>query len=100
MGSTNPTLSKHEKIITQNVDQQACLIYYFLLFEEKEIKHNKHINNQNQEAFIVIIINYIFSVFLLCFLCETIFLKYTNPKNQIILSFFHLIDPILSLSCP
>ena len=51
------------------------LIYYFLLFEEKRKNHNKHINNQNQEAFIVVIINYTFSVFLLCLLCKIIFFK-------------------------
>ena len=40
------------------------IIFYFM--KKKEIKHNKHINKQNQEAFIVVIINYRFIVFLLC----------------------------------
>ena len=57
-------------------------IYHFLLFEEKkEIKHNKHINNQIQAVRIVIIINYTFSVFLLCLLFKKHFLKNTDPKN-------------------
>ena len=38
MGTTDPTLSKHKKIITQNIDQRAFSIYYFLLFEEKRNK--------------------------------------------------------------
>ena len=45
-------------------------------------------NNQNQETLIVIIMNYTFSVFLLCLLCKIIFLKYTDAKNQIILFLF------------
>ena len=27
------------------------------------MKHDKHLNNQNQKAFIIIVINYTFSVF-------------------------------------
>ena len=76
MGPTEPTLSKNKKIILQNFGQLAFFeSIIFCFFRKKEIKYNKHINNQNQEAFIVIIINYTFSVFLLCLLCEIIFLK-------------------------
>ena len=66
---------KQKNNITKFWPTDFFLVYYFLLFEEKEIKHNKHINNQNQEAFIVIIINYTFSIFLLCLLCKIIFFK-------------------------
>ena len=45
----------------------------FCFLKKIEIKYNKHINNQNQEEFIVIIINYTFSVILLCLLCKIIF---------------------------
>ena len=38
MRTTDPTLSKNKKIITQNIDQLAFSIYYFLLFEEKRNK--------------------------------------------------------------
>ena len=77
---TDPTLSKSKKIILQNFGQlDFFLIYYFLLFEEIEIKHNKHINNLNQEAFIVIIINYTFSVFIMCLLCKILFSKKHRP---------------------
>ena len=44
-------------------------------------------NNQNQEAFIVITISYILQVFLLCLLCKILFLN-TDPKNQMILFLF------------
>ena len=66
---------KQKNNITKFWPTDFFLVYYFLLFEEKEIKHNKHINNQNQEASIVIIINYTFSIFLLCLLCKIIFFK-------------------------
>ena len=39
-------------------------------------------NNQNQEEFIVIIINYTFNVFLVFLLCKKMFLKNTDPKNH------------------
>ena len=44
-------------------------------------------NNQNQEAFIVITISYILQVFLLCLLRKILFLN-TDPKNQMILFLF------------
>ena len=57
-----------------------------VFLKKKRIKHNKHINNQNQEAFIVIIISYTFSVFSSVFVIQNnIFLKNTDPKSQIIL---------------
>ena len=39
---------------------QLFSIFYFLLFEKKKNKkkHDTYLNNQNQEAFTVIIINY------------------------------------------
>ena len=49
------------------------LFIILCFFKKKEIKHNKHINKENQEAFILIIKNYTFSVFLLCLLCKIIF---------------------------
>ena len=52
---------KQKNYILRNLGQLAFLIYYFLLFEAKKMEHNKHINNPNQEAFIVIITNYTFS---------------------------------------
>ena len=64
MSLSDPILSKNKKIILQNFGQLVFLsIYNFLLFLKKE--NNQNItnlitkkNNQNQEAFIVIIINY------------------------------------------
>ena len=57
------------------------------------MKHNKHIVNQNLEAFTVITINYTFSVFLLCLVCKIIFFfKKTDSQNEIIL-FCWSIDP-------
>ena len=50
--------------------------------KKKEIKHKKHINKQNQEAFIVVIINYRFIVFLLCWLCKIIFYINNNSNNN------------------
>ena len=46
---TDPALSKNKKVILQNVGQ---LVFFNLLFSDfskkkEEIKHNKHINNQN-----------------------------------------------------
>ena len=63
-----------------------------------------YINNQNQDAFIVIITNYKLWVLLLCSLGKTAkyyFLKNTDPMNQIILFLFcRPTDPIFLLSCP
>ena len=36
---------------------------FFCFLKKKEIEHNKHINNQHQEAFMVLIINYTFAFF-------------------------------------
>ena len=66
---------------------------------KKGIKHNKHINNQNEEAFIVIVINCTFSIFFLCLLFKIIFFfkKNNDPENenQIIFLFCRSIDPIV-----
>ena len=59
MGTNNPTLSKSQKkgkrkklIIFQNFGQLAFFNLLFSAFlKKKELKHNKHINNQNQEHF-------------------------------------------------
>ena len=56
------------------------IIFSFL--KKKEIKHNKHINNQNQETFIAIIINYTFRIFLLRLLCKRIFFKKYWPYKS------------------
>ena len=75
-GPTDPTLNKNKKIILKTFGQLAFFkSITFCFLKKKEIKHNKHINNQNQEAFIVIVTNYTFSVFLLCLLCKIIFFK-------------------------
>ena len=72
MGLTDPTLSNFNLLLLKKI------------FEEK--KNNKHINNQKQEAFILIITNDTFSVLFLCLLCKIIFfLKNIESKNQIIL---------------
>ena len=102
-GPTDPTLSKSKKIILQNVDQLAffqSIIFCFL--KKKEIKHNKHINNQNQEVFIVIVINYTFSVFLLCLLYKIIFFKkiLTLRIKQYYFYFANRSTLFFSLSCP
>ena len=76
MDLINPNLSKDKKTILKNFGRLTFFLsYYFLVFDKKEIKRSKHTNNQNQEAFIVIITNYTFSVFLLCLLCKIIFVK-------------------------
>ena len=85
MGLTDPTL-KNKKVILQTFCQLAFFNLLLLkkIFEEK--KKNKHINNQKQEAFILIITNDTFSVLFLCLLCKIIFfLKNIESKNQIIL---------------
>ena len=72
-----------------------------MLFEEKEVKHNKHLNNQNQKAFIVIIININLAFFFCVFHAKVHFLKNTDPKNQIILSLFcRPIDPVFFAVLP
>ena len=59
-------------MIAQNFGQLVFFKIYFLLFE----KEQTYINNQNQEAFIVIIINYKLRVYqLILFL----FLRPTDP---------------------
>ena len=76
LAPADSTLSKNKKIILKISGQQA---FYSLLFssllKKNEIKHNEHINNQNQEVFIVIVINHTFGVFPLCLLCKMIFFK-------------------------
>ena len=80
MGPTDPTLSKNKKIILQNFGQVAffkSIIFCFL--KKKKKKRNKtkqtFINNQSQEAFISIKINYKLRIFLLCLLCKILFFK-------------------------
>ena len=58
-------------MIAQNFGQLVFFKIYFLLFE----KEQTYINNQNQEAFIVIIINYKLRVYQLIFL----FIRPTDP---------------------
>ena len=59
-------------MIAQNFGQLVFFKIYFLLFE----KEQTYINNQNQEAFIVIIINYKLRVYqLILFL----FIRPTDP---------------------
>ena len=82
-GPTDPTLCKNKKIILQNFGQltfSKSIIFCFL--KKKDIKHNKHINNQNQEIFIAIIINYTFRIFLLRLLCKRIFFKKYWPYKS------------------
>ena len=84
MGPTDPTLSKNKKIILQNFGQVAffkSIIFCFLKKKKrKKKKRNKtkqtFINNQSQEAFIFIKINYKLRIFLLCLLCKIFFKKY------------------------
>ena len=78
--------------LIQNFGQLAffkSIIFCFL--KEKEKKHNKliqtYINNQNQEAFIVIIIIVIYRYYRVCY-AKYYVLKNTDPKNQIILFLF------------
>ena len=74
--SDRPYFKQNKKPILQNFTLLAffkSITFYFL--KKKEIKHNNRINKQSQEAFIVIIINYTFRVFLLCLLCKIIFFK-------------------------
>ena len=83
MAPANPILSKNKKIILQNCPTGFFLIYYFLLLEKK-INKQTYINNENQEAFIVVIINYKLQVFLLRLLYKMLFIKKnTYRKNQI-----------------
>ena len=54
----------------------------FSAFWKKKRRHKtwqSYINNQNQETFIVIIINYKLRVFLLCLICKILFLKKYRP---------------------
>ena len=83
MGPTDPTLSKNKKIILQNFGQVAffkSIIFCFLKKKKrKKKKRNKtkqtFINNQSQEAFISIKLNYKLRIFLLCLLCKILFFK-------------------------
>ena len=50
--------------------------------KKKEMKQNTYTNNQNQEAFIVLIINYKLRVFLLCLLCKILCLKKYRPEES------------------
>ena len=77
MGPTDPTLSKNKKIILQNLGQLAFFksIFFWFSLKKKQTKLNKHTNNQNQQAFILIIMNYTFRVFILCLPFKIIFLK-------------------------
>ena len=49
--------------------------FFFYFLKKKEMQHKTHINNQKQEAFMVIIISYTFSIFLLCLLYKKIFFE-------------------------
>ena len=68
MGPTDPILSKNKEIILQNI---KTIIFSFL----KKIRsktQQTYINNQNQEAFIVVIINYELWVFSSVFAMQNI----------------------------
>ena len=94
-GPDRPYFKQKQKNITKFWPTGFFLIYCFLLFEKnknkKPHKFQTYINNQNQEAFIVIMINYKLQLFFLCLLCKR-FKKNTNPKNQMIFFFFLSID--------
>ena len=62
----------------------------FSVFWKKKRNKTKqiYINNQNQETFIVIIINYKLRAFLMPFHSKYYSLKNTDPKNWIILPLF------------
>ena len=81
-GPTDPILSKNKTRYYKILTNWIFLIYYCFLKKEKK-RRNKtwqnYINNQNEEAFIVIIINYKLRVFLLYFLRKTLFLKKYRP---------------------
>ena len=54
-GPLAPTLNENKKIIIQNFGQLdffKSIIFCFL--KKKEVKHNKYINNENRQAFIVL----------------------------------------------
>ena len=95
VGLIDPILSKSKKIILQNFGKLTFLNYYFVfLFLIKEIKQQTYINNQNQEAFIVIILNYKLQVFPLCLLCKILLSKiYGFSESNII--FILPTDPIV-----
>ena len=78
MGPTDPTLSKNKKIILQNFGQVAffkSIIFCFLKKKKRNKTKQTFINNQSQEAFIFIKINYKLRIFLLCLLCKILFFK-------------------------
>ena len=62
-------------MIAQNFGQLVFFKIYFLLFE----KEQTYINNQNQEAFIVIIINYKLRVY------QLILFLFIRPTDSIFL---------------
>ena len=71
MGPMDPSLRKNKKIILQNFGLLAffkSIIFCFLKKNNKRRSKTQqtYINNQNQEAFIFIIINLKLQVFLLC----------------------------------
>ena len=75
-GPTDPTLSKNEENnITKFWPTGSFWSIDFFFLKKKENKQNKHINNKNQEAFIVMIISRTFSDFLLCSQLKIIFSK-------------------------
>ena len=83
-----PYFKQKQKNITKfwQIDFFKIIIFCFFLI--KEIEQQTYINNQNQEAFIVIIINYKLRVFLCAWYAKYYFQKNTDPQNQIILFLF------------
>ena len=75
----------------KNNSTKSFNLLFSAFWKKKEIKHNKHINNQNQEAFIVIITNYIFRGFLLCLLCKII-VFFKIPTLRIKQYYFYFSD--------
>ena len=68
--------------------------------KEKEIKHNKHMNNKNEEVFITTIKSYTFSDFFCIWYAKHCFLKNTDPQNQILFLFCGPIEPIFYAVLP
>ena len=81
-----PYFKQKQKNITKfwQIDFFKIIIFCFFLI--KEIEQQTYINNQNQEAFIVIIINYKLRVFPLCLVCKILLSKKyrSSESNNII----------------
>ena len=79
---TDPIFNKNKKIILQNFGQLAffkSIIFCLLKKNKKQKTEETCINNLNQGALIVIIINHKLRVSLLCLLCKILFSKKYQP---------------------